>query len=388
MVLERADGIRRARGVVATGWRPHRRDDELVGPHEPDQWPCEDSGRAHRNHPRPDNAGRTRSSARSRCRPSSSLVAVAAAGLARTTRSTPAGTRSSRPATWARRRRLTRLRTTALPTVLDTTKPTRGGRPARASVVLPWTTMSREPALAPAGDRSVAVKSALALRRCCAGSTAGGPQAESLVRPLLRRWAMIDRPARVRIRWRKPWVFARRRVLGWNVRLLTLGSPYLLRSRGAAVPSAPPVVLGLAGGVGRHRKPTPSGVMGMRKRPTGRRLRYARATAQGKRATIRGGRTDHYGTTTCARRGDTPTRPRIVARKVHRPVRNRLPGTAEVVSVPSHDYCCPYSPTGVEKSVESRRTCRSRAQSWYVDSHPQGHAAAETSGVRSWRMPT
>jgi len=32
---------------------------------------------------------------------------------------------------------------------------------------------------------------------------------------------MIARPARVRIRSRKPWVFARRRLLGWNVRLLT-----------------------------------------------------------------------------------------------------------------------------------------------------------------------
>lgn len=28
------------------------------------------------------------------------------------------------------------------------------------------------------------------------------------------------------MRRRKPWVFARRRVLGWNVRLLTAGSPY------------------------------------------------------------------------------------------------------------------------------------------------------------------
>jgi hypothetical protein len=32
---------------------------------------------------------------------------------------------------------------------------------------------------------------------------------------------MIARPARVRIRSRKPWVFDRRRLFGWNVRLLT-----------------------------------------------------------------------------------------------------------------------------------------------------------------------
>ena len=30
----------------------------------------------------------------------------------------------------------------------------------------------------------------------------------------------MERPARVRIRSRKPWVFARRRVLGWNVRFM------------------------------------------------------------------------------------------------------------------------------------------------------------------------
>jgi hypothetical protein len=33
----------------------------------------------------------------------------------------------------------------------------------------------------------------------------------------------MARPARVRMRSRKPWVFARRRLFGWNVRLLTRG---------------------------------------------------------------------------------------------------------------------------------------------------------------------
>jgi hypothetical protein len=42
---------------------------------------------------------------------------------------------------------------------------------------------------------------------------------------LRRRAARIARPARVRIRWRKPWVRLRRRLLGWNVRLLTGGLP-------------------------------------------------------------------------------------------------------------------------------------------------------------------
>ncbi len=47
-------------------------------------------------------------------------------------------------------------------------------------------------------------------------------QADSSARPLRRRAAMIARPARVLIRWRKPCVLARRRLLGWKVRLLTL----------------------------------------------------------------------------------------------------------------------------------------------------------------------
>jgi hypothetical protein len=46
-------------------------------------------------------------------------------------------------------------------------------------------------------------------------------QAESSARPLRRRAERMARPARVRIRSRKPWVLARRRLFGWKVRLLT-----------------------------------------------------------------------------------------------------------------------------------------------------------------------
>ena len=46
-------------------------------------------------------------------------------------------------------------------------------------------------------------------------------QALSRSRPLRLRAARTARPARVRIRSRKPCVFARRRLFGWNVRLLT-----------------------------------------------------------------------------------------------------------------------------------------------------------------------
>ncbi|GEM_PF-6541007 len=51
-----------------------------------------------------------------------------------------------------------------------------------------------------------------------------GAQAVRRVRPWERRAEMIARPARVRIRSRKPCVFARRRLFGWYVRLLTGGS--------------------------------------------------------------------------------------------------------------------------------------------------------------------
>lgn len=49
-------------------------------------------------------------------------------------------------------------------------------------------------------------------------------QALSWSRPLRLRAERMARPARVRMRSRKPCVFARRRLFGWNVRLLT-GAP-------------------------------------------------------------------------------------------------------------------------------------------------------------------
>jgi hypothetical protein len=51
----------------------------------------------------------------------------------------------------------------------------------------------------------------------------GDPQADNRLRPFSRRALMIERPARVRIRARKPCFRARRRVFGWKVRF-TAGS--------------------------------------------------------------------------------------------------------------------------------------------------------------------
>lgn len=47
------------------------------------------------------------------------------------------------------------------------------------------------------------------------------------MRPLRRRADKMARPARVRMRRRKPWTFARRRLFGWKVRLLIMLSDHI-----------------------------------------------------------------------------------------------------------------------------------------------------------------
>lgn len=49
----------------------------------------------------------------------------------------------------------------------------------------------------------------------------------------------MERPARVRIRKRKPCVLARRLLLGWNVRLLTGNSSRFVGGRATSVGSEP-----------------------------------------------------------------------------------------------------------------------------------------------------
>jgi hypothetical protein len=58
---------------------------------------------------------------------------------------------------------------------------------------------------------------------CSSLADPGDLQADNRLRPFSRRALMMDRPARVRIRARKPCLRARRRVLGWKVRF-TAGS--------------------------------------------------------------------------------------------------------------------------------------------------------------------
>lgn len=145
---------------------------------------------------------------------------VAAAGRALTTTWT-SGEPANRGTTRCRRRRFTRLRVTALPTALDTTKPTRDGG---LLVLRACTTRVGLAALTP--PRTDPRKSDACRIRFWAGSTRTR-QADSSERPLRRRAAMMARPARVLMRARKPWVRLRRRLLGWKVRLVTGITPFV-----------------------------------------------------------------------------------------------------------------------------------------------------------------
>ena len=98
-----------------------------------------------------------------------------------------------------------------------------------------WTTTARRPARRP--DRTARRKSSDRRSRFDAGSTRWSPsgtvsptaQAARRWRPLPRREARMARPARVRIRRRKPCFLCRRRLFGWNVRLLTGMTPVRTR---------------------------------------------------------------------------------------------------------------------------------------------------------------
>ena len=92
----------------------------------------------------------------------------------------------------------------------------------------PQMTCKERPTVAAAATHSGLELSAPAHARSCGqhrtppspGRRSGG-QTLTRARPLRRRDASTARPARVRMRSLKPCVFARRRLFGWNVRLLT-----------------------------------------------------------------------------------------------------------------------------------------------------------------------
>jgi hypothetical protein len=196
----------------------------------------------------------SRRSAPSRSPPRVALLARAAAGNARTTTNTPSGNAANRARIRCRSRRCTRCRTTELPTVRPTTKPT-CGRDSTTSAEATCTTTEPQPIRRP--RRTAVAKSARRVSRLAAGSNVRDPrmcQADSSERPLRRRAAMIARPARVRMRNRNPWVLARRRLFGWNVRL-PLVTAVVLPVLGARLKIAGSQPSGLRPrNFGRHRK--------------------------------------------------------------------------------------------------------------------------------------
>ncbi len=216
--VDRRVPIVRARRVVATDRPEQRADRPLVQLDQRKQWIL---------HRAPLPSSRSRAASRSRA--SCSWDASPEPGNARTTTRLPGGSTDRRSRTRWRSCRFTRVRTTAPPTALLTTKPARAGKAlspgacGSGSPLRMWTTRSGRPALRP--RRTAAANSSRRLSRCSVGSTSQPVrnQADRRARPLPRRDARIARPARVRIRSLNPWVLARRRLFGWKVRLLTQG---------------------------------------------------------------------------------------------------------------------------------------------------------------------
>ena len=191
---------------------------------------------------------------RSESRSAHRAGSAAARGSARTTTSTPAGVPQHERAARCRSRRLTRLRVTAFPT--RSTDHEADARDASARARQPaWTTAWADSLVRPAWSSAGSPPS------CAFSSNRGNTvvvqarcQADSSARPLRRRAARMARPARVRIRRRKPWVRLRRRLLGWNVRLLTGELPHLQGARRSGYGAHAARIAGGTGSGQRSRK--------------------------------------------------------------------------------------------------------------------------------------
>ena len=210
---DRLERVGRAGRVVAADLAVERADQRAV------EHAGGRSAGTSRRHPGADNGARSASQFRVRRGRDD-------AGSARTTSTAEPGSpasagRCSRAR--CRSRRFTRLRTTALPTALLTTKPT-SGRLAGVGCSLEVDHDSAGPAATT--RRTARRKASLSREPVRRGQHARGRRRRSrqtarLLRPLRRREDRMERPARVRMRRRKPCILCRRRLFGWNVRLLT-----------------------------------------------------------------------------------------------------------------------------------------------------------------------
>src|SRR6478609_7983651 len=189
---QRRDRVGAARRVVAARRRRVRGDEPLIEADRCDQHLGRPPGDPHPAPPtragaREDPAARALRNALAaalrRSRPNSALDAAAAAGSARTTSSDPDGRSVNRGRTRTRRRRVTRCRTTALPTFPDTTNPTRYARAEEllAGSTSRWTT--RPPDADRRPERTTAENSSDVCSRLPEGSIAcpaGGPSGRQL----------------------------------------------------------------------------------------------------------------------------------------------------------------------------------------------------------------
>ena len=218
VTLDRLEGEVGARGVIAADIAVKRRDHRAIGAQDDH---ANIAGEENNEQQCPSHCLLT---------PLSMLAEISSCRVAQETSGDPGNARitMSVPVAWVaktsrpteRRRRRTKLRVTALPTVFATMKPKRVGSPEGRG--WRYTTAWGEPTRLPL--RTAERKSSALTTRFALVST-GWFYAESSVRPLARRAARIERPARVRIRKRKPCTLARRRLFGWKVLLLIVVSP-------------------------------------------------------------------------------------------------------------------------------------------------------------------
>ena len=178
--LQRLDGVGRARRIKPAARSEQRGNQELVDPDRQHENAGDHLPVTRPSAIGPRDGGWLRTCPRARSSACARPVddAAAASGKARTTTRLPPGRRSSRAAMRWRSRRRTRLRTTAGPTVRETTKPTRAvvngaGGPAGAGsrCTASRADRPRRP------RRTVAVNSARWRSRAVAGSTTLRPRA-------------------------------------------------------------------------------------------------------------------------------------------------------------------------------------------------------------------
>ena len=225
-LADRLRGVFRARRVVLAALPEQRRDQPLVqrgsgarpaGGHAP----CSASGAARpalarrRARDLVDQFGQRRARLPARPSRSARLLRIAATRDDDRVGVRPAGASLS-CANASRSSRLTRLRSTAPPTLRETDRPSRGAVVARRA----GTRRARAPgrrATGRGGTRGRTQRCATAAPDLAAAAAPGAPTHQTVrrLRPLSRRRLSVRRPARVCMRARKPCVRARLRFFGW-----------------------------------------------------------------------------------------------------------------------------------------------------------------------------